>query len=66
MTKEQFFELVRASQFFPVHCPGVKRYYHKMRGVDGNGQPLDFTPEDKKAMREAAKKLGKEFAKVKF
>ena len=66
MTKDEFFALIRAGKFFDRIVPGVPRFYHKMRAIDGNGQPLDFTPEEKKLMQEAAKQLGKEIQKVKF
>ena len=66
MNKDVFFALIRAGRFFDRIVPGVPRFYHKMRGIDGNGQPLDFTPEEKQAMKEEARKLAKELQKVKF
>jgi hypothetical protein len=66
MTKDDFFALIRAGKFFDRIEPGVPRFYHKMRGIDGNGHPLDFTPEEKQAMKDEAKKLAKELQKVKF
>lgn len=66
MTKDEFFKVVTIRTFFNSHCPEVKRFYHKFRGKDGNGKKIDFSPEDKKAMTEAARKLGEELQKVKF
>lgn len=66
MTKEEFFKVVPARQFFTQYAPQVKRYYHKLRGIDGNGKPLDFSAEDRKVMKAAVMKLAKELQDVKF
>lgn len=31
--------------------------YHKLDGIDGNGKPTDFTPEEKEQLRNALKDL---------
>lgn len=66
MTKDQFFSLIIAKEFFTKYCPDIPNYKHKMRGVDGNRKPIDFTAEDKAKMRKAAEKLGGKFKDVKF
>jgi hypothetical protein len=66
MTQKEFFKVIKVKYFFEQYCPGVKNFYHKFRGEDGNRNPLDFTEEDKKLMKEAAEKLGKKFSNVKF
>jgi hypothetical protein len=66
MNKNEFFKLVPAKQFFTQYCPEVKRFYHKMNGIDGNKQPIDFSPEDKKKMKLAVKALIKDLSKTKF
>jgi hypothetical protein len=66
MTRDEFFKVVPARQFFTRYCPEVKRYYHKLNGIDGNKQPIDFTNEDKAIMHAAVKKLAKELTTVKF
>lgn len=66
MTKEELFTIVTISRFFPKYAPGVKRYNHKMRGIDGNGKPLDFSKEDKKAIKQGVKQMAKDFVKLKL
>jgi hypothetical protein len=63
---EEFFKLVPARQFFANYAPTVKRYYHKMRGIDGNKQPLTFTHDDREAMKQGLKKLSIDLKTVKF
>jgi hypothetical protein len=66
MNKNEFFRLVPAKQFFAQYCPEVKRFYHKMNGIDGNKKPIDFSPEDKKKMKVALKSMIKDISKVNF
>jgi hypothetical protein len=66
MNKNEFFKLVPAKQFFTQYCPEVKRFYHKMNGIDGNKQPIDFSPEDKKKMKLAVKAMVKQLLTVNF
>jgi hypothetical protein len=66
MTREEFFKIVPARQFFTRYCTGITNYYHKLRGFDGNKQPIDFTDEEKKQMQKCAAKLSKDLANVKF
>lgn len=37
---------ISAKVFFAEYAPNVSNYTHKMRGIDGNGKPIDFTDED--------------------
>lgn len=66
MTTEEFFKIVPARQFFNKYCPDVKRFYHKMRGIDGNKKALDFSADDKVKMKQAALRLAEDLKKVKF
>lgn len=66
MTNKEFFKLVPARQFFTVYAPDVKRFYQKMRGIDGNKMPIDFTEEDKRLMKEGVKRLANDLKRVKF
>lgn len=66
MTREEFFKIVPARPFFNRYCPKVKRFYHKMRGIDGNKQPIDFSKEDKVMIKEGIKKLCADLKKAKF
>jgi hypothetical protein len=65
MTKDEFFKLVPARQFFTKYCP-IPNYYHKLRGFDGNKKPIDFTEDEKQKMKKAAAKLGQHLQDVKF
>lgn len=66
MTRDEFFKIVPAKQFFTRYCTGITNYYHKLRGFDGNKQPIDFSDAEKKQMQKCAAKLGKDLANVKF
>jgi hypothetical protein len=66
MTRDEFFKIVPARQFFTQYCPEIKRYYHKLSGIDGNKQPIDFTEQDKAIMKAAVNKLTGDLKKVKF
>lgn len=66
MSKEEFFKIVKVRTFFTLHCTGVKNFYHKSRGFDGNKNPIRFSNEDKALMKAAAAKLGKELSNVEF
>lgn len=66
MEAQEFFKIIVEKHFFTDYCPTVTNWIHKKRGTDGNKRPIEFSPEDKKAMKEAAKQLAKDIAKVKF
>lgn len=66
MEAQDFFNIVPAKRFFTKYCPQVTNWTHKSRGVDGNKRPIEFTAEDKKAMKLAVKQLVKDIANVKF
>lgn len=66
MTRKELFKLVPARPFFTKYAPGVLRYYQKFHGKDGNGQPIDFTEEDKKLIRKGMAKLAADIQKAKI
>lgn len=51
---------LKADQFFPVYLPDIKNYKHKISGKSTKGQPLDFSEEEKKAIKKALKKFVKD------
>lgn len=51
MDTKKVFSVIIGKRFFPVYAPGVTNFTHKMRGKDGHGQPIDFTPLDHKIIR---------------
>lgn len=57
---KKVFQYIAAKYFFPDYAPEVKNYTHKMRGLDGNGKEIEFTAEDKKAVKAGIKKMAKE------
>lgn len=46
----KFVKFYKGSKFFPMYAPGVTNWNHKMRGKDGHGKEINFTPDDLKAI----------------
>ncbi len=44
---KQILKYISAKQFFSDYAGGVKNFTHKMRGKDGNGNPISFDKHDK-------------------
>jgi hypothetical protein len=57
---KEILKYISAKNFFEDYCKLVKNYKHKMRGKDGNGKPIDFTEEDKKAILISIKKMAED------
>lgn len=57
MPRIPLFEIVVAKNFFEKYCTDVKNWKHKLRGIDGNGNPIDFSPEEKKAIKTKVKMI---------
>lgn len=51
---------IKADQFFPKYCPQIKSYKHKIRGKNGRGNPVEFSPEELKEIKTGLKKMFKE------
>lgn len=51
---------IKADQFFPTYLPNLKNYKRKISKRDGRGNPVDFSPKEKKEIRVALKKMIKE------
>lgn len=60
MPRHPIFKVIVAKQFFENYCPEITNVKHKLRGTDGNGSPIDFTPEDKKKIKAGIQKLSKD------
>lgn len=54
---KEILKYLSAKNFFTDYAKLVKNYKHKMRGVNGNQKPIDFTDADKKEIKTAFKKL---------
>lgn len=46
-----------AKHFFADYAPGVKNFAQKMRGTDGNGNAIEFSSDDRKAMAAGVKQM---------
>lgn len=51
------FQFIKADQFFPAYCPQIKSYKNKIRKKNGRGNPVDFSEEEKRLIREGLRKL---------
>lgn len=49
------FEIIKAAKFFPKYAPGIKNWKHKLRGVDGNKKPIEFSAEEKKQIKQGVR-----------
>ena len=57
------FDYIKASKFFPVYAAGVTNWKHKLRKLDGNGKPIDFSDEDRVLILAGFEKLRKNIYK---
>jgi hypothetical protein len=48
---------IKADTFFREYLPHIKSYKHKIRGKNGRGNPVDFSDDEKKQIKEAIKKM---------
>jgi hypothetical protein len=51
---------IKADSFFRDYLPQIKSYKHKIRGKNGRGNPVDFSPEERKEIKRALRKLMKD------
>jgi hypothetical protein len=54
---KEILKYLSAKYFFADYAKPVKNFKHKMRGTDGNGNPIEFSDEDKKVIKSGLKKL---------
>ena len=66
MTPEELWKIIRPGRFFPRYAPEVKNYYHKVRGLNGRGNPVDFSDKDKEHIKAGMKRLFADVKKVKL
>lgn len=57
MPRYPLFRFIVAKQFFSEYCPEIKNVKHKLRGLDGNKSPIDFSPEEKRKIRQGVTRL---------
>ena len=56
----QMFEYIKADSFFRDYLPNIKSYKHKIRGKNGRGNPIEFSQEETKQIKQALSKLFKD------
>jgi len=54
---KMIWDYIKAANFFPAYCPEIKDWKKKMTGKNGRGNPLDFTKEEKRLIKEGLKRL---------
>lgn len=54
---KEILKYISAKHFFADYCSDVKNFTHKMRGKDGNGNPIEFCADDKKLIAAGLKKM---------
>jgi hypothetical protein len=53
-------EYIKADTFFREYLPNIKSYKHKIRGKNGRGNPVKFSPEETKQIKQALFRLFKD------
>lgn len=64
MDTKQIFTFIVGKYFFQKYAPGVGNWTHKMRGKDGRGKQIDFTPEDIALIKAGVKQLSKDLLTI--
>ena len=50
-------DYIKADSFFRDYMPDLKNYTRKIRGKNGRGNPIEFSKDEKKQIKEAIKKM---------
>ncbi len=59
----KLFKFITAKFFFQTYAPGVTNVKHKLRGVDGNKKPIDFTEKEKREIEKGVDRLCRDLKK---
>ena len=59
---KEILKYLSAKYFFADYAKSVKNFTHKMRGTDGNGNHIEFSEEDKKAIASGLKQMAKDIS----
>lgn len=54
---KEILKYISAKHFFADYASEVKNFTHKMRSKDGNGNPIEFSADDKKLIASGLKKM---------
>lgn len=60
MFNETAKEFLRLERFIHAYCPTITNVKHKLRGIDGNKKPIEFSDAEKKLIEKALKTFSKE------
>lgn len=56
-------KFIKLEPFIKEYCPDVTNIKHKLRGVDGNKKPIDFSETEKAEINKGLKKFAKDIIK---
>lgn len=62
MTVQNLFTFINATAFFPAHCPNITSWKHKLRGMNGRGNPVAFTDQELDQIQRGIERISKSFA----
>lgn len=51
---------IKADPFFKNYLPHIKCHKHKIRGKNGRGNPIEFSPDEKQQIKQALSRLFKD------
>lgn len=57
------FNYIKADKFFPKYCPSIKSYKHKISGLNGRGNPVEFSEKELKQINKGLQKMMRDFLK---
>lgn len=58
------FDYIKASKFFPDYCPDIKDWKKKMTGKNGRGNPVEFSKDDRRAIKKGLVQLFKDLKHI--
>jgi hypothetical protein len=56
---------IKADAFFVKYCPDIKSYKHKIRGKNGRGNPVNFSDQESKEIKNGLKRLFRDMTRGK-
>jgi hypothetical protein len=54
---KEIFKYIKADRFFADYLPFLRSYKYKIRGRNARNNPVDFSVEEKKQIKQALRKL---------
>lgn len=63
MDKRKVFTFVNPGPFFKKYLPNIKNYNRKINGINGRGNPLDFSEHEKDHIKKAIETMAKDLIK---